>query len=257
MDFKNKSTKEIKNDLLNIKTEEYVEYGEMLVTDSRKSVQAIGNKLIKDYNNHIKEIKRLESMKQYENQLFDKGIKLIAGIDEVGRGPLAGPVVAAAVILPQGTEIIGINDSKKVPKKLREKIFEEIHEKAEYIGVGIINNKIIDKVNILNATKKAMIQAVENIDCNIQHLLIDAVKLEELDTPQTSIIKGDEKSISIAAASIIAKVTRDRMMEEYHEHYPCYDFDNNKGYGTEKHYSGIKEFGITDIHRKSFLKNIL
>ena len=256
MDFTNKSTKQIKIEIENIKLEEYPKYGEILLSDSRKSVQSIGNKLIKEYDNHIKEKKRLKLLNNYENQLFEKGIKLIAGIDEVGRGPLAGPVVAAAVILPFGTEIIGINDSKKVPKKLREKIYEEIYEKAEYVGIGVINNKIIDKVNILNATKKAMIQAVEKIDCDIEHLLIDAVKLEELDTPQTSIIKGDEKSISIAAASIIAKVTRDRMMDEYHEHYPCYDFDNNKGYGTEKHYSGIKEFGITDIHRKSFLKNI-
>jgi len=182
---------------------------------------------------------------------------LVCGIDEVGRGPLAGPVVAACVVLPQGTEIKGINDSKKLSQKLRESIFDEIKEKAEYIGIGIINNKRIDQINILNATKEAMVQALEKIELPIDHILIDAVTLEDTLISQTNIIKGDEKSISIAAASIIAKVTRDAMMTEYHDVYPCYDFDNNKGYGTQKHYEGIHEFGISPIHKKSLLKNII
>ncbi len=257
MDYQNMSVKAIKEHIETLTSDQFLEEGEILKEDERKSVQALGNKLIKAFHQEVKETMRLLKMSEYENKLFENGCQYVAGIDEVGRGPLAGPVVAACVVLPQGTEIKGINDSKKLSQKLRESIFDEIKEKAEYIGIGIINNKRIDQINILNATKEAMVQALEKIELPIDHILIDAVTLEDTLISQTNIIKGDEKSISIAAASIIAKVTRDAMMTEYHDVYPCYDFDNNKGYGTQKHHEGIHEFGISPIHRKSFLKNII
>ena len=200
---------------------------------------------------------KLEEMKVYENGLYEKGIKYIAGIDEVGRGPLAGPVVAAAVVLPEDFDVIGVNDSKKLSEKKREELFEIIKEKAVSFAFGIVDNETIDEINILEATKKAMKEAVEGLDVQPEHLLIDAVKLEALDIPQTPIIKGDEKSVSVAAASILAKVTRDRMMVEYSEIYKDYSFEKNKGYGTKAHYEGIEKAGICPIHRKSFLKKIL
>lgn len=200
---------------------------------------------------------KLEEMKVYENGLYEKGIKYIAGIDEVGRGPLAGPVVAAAVVLPEDFDVIGVNDSKKLSEKKREELFEIIKEKAVSFAFGIVDNETIDEINILEATKKAMKEAVEGLDVQPEHLLIDAVSLADVDIPQTPIIKGDEKSVSVAAASILAKVTRDRMMVEYSEIYKDYSFEKNKGYGTKAHYEGIEKAGICPIHRKSFLKKIL
>ena len=200
---------------------------------------------------------KLVEMKVYENELYSKGIKYAAGIDEVGRGPLAGPVVAAAVILPLDFDVLGINDSKKLSEKKREELFEVIKERAVAYSFGVVDNEVIDEINILEATKKAMKMAVESLEIKPEHLLIDAVKLQDVDIPQTAIIKGDEKSISVAAASILAKVTRDRMMVEYAEEYTHYAFEKNKGYGTKAHYEGIEKAGICPIHRKTFLKKLL
>ena len=190
-------------------------------------------------------------MKEYENELYNKGIKYIAGVDEVGRGPLVGPVVTAAVILPVDFYDERINDSKKVTEKKREMLYDVIMENAVSVGIGMSSSEVIDEINILEATKKAMKEALNNLSVKPEHVLIDAVKLD-IDIPSTSIIKGDAKSQSIAAASIIAKVTRDRMMYELDKEYPEYDFAHNKGYGTKKHIEAIRKYGILKEHRKSF-----
>lgn len=222
--------------------------------DSRKE-----EKRKKQEEKFLKEEARIQGMKKYENVLYEKGIFLVAGIDEVGRGPLAGPVVACAVILPPQCHIHGINDSKKLSEKKREVLYDLILQEAVGYGIGIVDHRVIDEINILNATKLAMKQAVEELSLTVkpQHLLIDALKLEQVAAEQTSIIGGDGKSLSVAAASIVAKVTRDRMMEEFDRLYPGYDFKSNKGYGTKSHYAGIEANGICPIHRKSFLKRIL
>lgn len=190
-------------------------------------------------------------MIEFENELYESGIKYIAGIDEVGRGPLVGPVVTAAVILPKDFYDERINDSKKLTEKKREQLYDVIMENAVSVGIGISSEDVIDDINILEATKKAMIEAVNNLSVKPEHLLIDAVNLN-VDIPQTSIIKGDAKSESIAAASIIAKVTRDRMMIELDKEHPEYDFKHNKGYGTKKHIDAIEKYGILKEHRKTF-----
>ncbi len=190
-------------------------------------------------------------MKEFENELYLKGINLIAGVDEVGRGPLIGPVVCAAVILPKDFYDERINDSKKLTEKKRELLYDVIYENAISIGIGMCNNDEIDEINILEATKKAMKEAINNLSIKPEHVLIDAVKLN-IDIPSTSIIKGDAKSESIAAASIIAKVTRDRMMIELDKEHPEYDFKKNKGYGTKKHIEAIYKYGVLKEHRKSF-----
>ncbi len=190
-------------------------------------------------------------MKEFENELYNNEINFIAGIDEVGRGPLVGPVVTAAVILPKDFYDERINDSKKLTEKKRELLYDVIMENALSVGIGISSPEVIDEINILNATKKAMIEAINNLSIKPEHLLIDAVKLD-IDIPQTSIIKGDAKSQSIASASIIAKVTRDRMMVELDKKYPMYDFKHNKGYGTKKHMEALYKYGPLKEHRKSF-----
>lgn len=190
-------------------------------------------------------------MKEFETELYNNGINFIAGIDEVGRGPLVGPVVTAAVILPKDFYDERINDSKKLTEKKRELLYDVIMENAISVGIGISNEDVIDEINILNATKRAMLEAVNNLSVKPEYLLIDAVKLNT-DIPQTSIIKGDAKSESIAAASIIAKVTRDRMMVELDKIHPEYDFKHNKGYGTKKHIEAIRKYGIIKEHRKTF-----
>ena len=187
----------------------------------------------------------------YERELREKGINLIAGVDEVGRGPLVGPVVTACVILPEKFDLPHLTDSKKLTERRREILYKEIQEQALGIGIGIVDNEEIDNINILNATKKAMKMAINNCNIRPEHVLIDAVKLD-IDIPTTSIIKGDLKSITISAASVIAKVTRDHMLYELDEKYPMYDFKHNKGYPTKKHIEAIMEYGIIKEHRKSF-----
>ena len=191
--------------------------------------------------------------RKYEKELNKKGIVYIAGVDEVGRGPLVGPVVTACVVLPKNYTLEGLTDSKKLSKSKREKFYNIIMKDALGIGIGIKSEKVIDEINIYEATKLAMYEAIENCNknCKIEHILIDAMKLD-LDIPNTSIIKGDLKSITISAASVIAKVYRDRMMEELSKKYPMYGFDKNAGYGTKKHIEAIKEYGIIDEHRKTF-----
>lgn len=190
-------------------------------------------------------------MKEYENELYKNGIELIGGVDEVGRGPLVGPVVCACVILPKDYYNEEINDSKKISEKKREKLFDTIMKDAIGVGIGVSSEKVIDKINILEATKLAMKEAINKCNVKPEHVLIDAVKLD-IDIPSTSIIKGDAKSQSIAAASIIAKVTRDRMMDELDLKYPMYLFKKNKGYGTKAHIEAIRKYGIIDEHRKTF-----
>lgn len=190
-------------------------------------------------------------MKEYENELYDKGIKYIAGVDEVGRGPLIGNVVCACVILPKDYYNEEIKDSKKLSEKKREMLYDVIMENAISVGIGESSEDVIDEINILQATKRAMMQAIDNCSIKPEHVLIDAVKLD-LDIPSTSIIKGDAKSQSIAAASIIAKVTRDRQMIELARIHPEYDLDKNKGYGTKKHIDAIKKYGLLKEHRKTF-----
>lgn len=191
--------------------------------------------------------------RQYEKELNIKGINNIAGVDEVGRGPLVGPVVTACVVLPKDYVLPGLTDSKKLTKKQREKFYDIIMNDALAVGIGVKDENVIDDINIYEATKLAMLEAIDN--CNkkikIEHVLIDAMKLD-MDIPSTSIIKGDLKSITISAASVIAKVTRDRMMDELDKVYPMYGFSKNAGYGTKQHIEAIKEYGIIKEHRKSF-----
>lgn len=190
-------------------------------------------------------------MLEYENNLYNEGVTLIAGVDEVGRGPLIGPVVACACILPVNFYHKDIKDSKKLSEKKREEMYKIIKENAISIGLGIVSEKVIDEVNIYEATKIAMKEAIKNLNITPEHVLIDAMKLE-LNIPSTSIIKGDAKSESIAAASIIAKVTRDHMLDEMDKEYPMYDLKNNKGYGTKKHLEALKTYGPCKYHRVSY-----
>ena len=224
---------------------------EELILDGRAGVQAAISKRKRELQKQVDEDLRLEKMLAYEKELYAQGIDLIAGVDEVGRGPLAGPVVAAAVILPKACKIPGLNDSKKIPKSKHKAIYEAVLQNAIAIGIGVKDNHVIDQVNIYEATKLAMMEAIGQLEPQPQHLLIDAMKLD-LPIPQTSIIKGDANSLSIAAASIVAKVTRDQMMEEFDCEYPGYDFTQNVGYGTANHLAGLHKLGVTPIHRRSF-----
>ena len=208
---------------------------------------------------------RFQEMTVIEGELREKGFQYIGGVDEVGRGPLAGPVVTACVVLPEDFDVIGIDDSKKLTEKKREYFFDIIMESAVAVGIGMETNQTIDEINILNATKSAMQKAVEDADRQIQEklgkdkkvdfIIVDAVRIPNMDREQLPIVKGDEKSLSVACASVIAKVTRDRMMVEYDNDYPGYLFAKNKGYGTKDHYRGLDEHGVTPIHRQSFLKS--
>ncbi|WP_163536779.1 ribonuclease HII [Gracilibacillus sp. YIM 98692] len=230
---------------------------EILRTDQRKGAQ----KLYKQYKQHlIKEqqaVEKFEEMQKYENTQRSRGKAYIAGVDEVGRGPLAGPVVAAAVILPQTFLLKGLDDSKKLNKKKRELFYQYIVENAHCYSIGVVPPYEIDEMNIYQATKAAMYQAVDKLSIKPDHVLIDAVELDDLGVSSNAIVKGDQKSISIAAASIVAKVARDQMMSELHQTYPVYEFDQNSGYGTKKHLEALKQYGVTSHHRRSFLKSVL
>ena len=205
-----------------------------------------------------KEQERLTKLKEIEKDLYQKGFEKICGIDEAGRGPLAGPVVIAGVIMPQNSMIEGVNDSKKVSEKKREKLYDIIIEEAISYSVAIIGQDVIDEINILNATKQGVTKVVDGLDIKPDLIVVDA--LNHIDTkgiPYDSIIKGDAKCYNIAAASILAKVTRDRIMREWDEIYPQYGFISHKGYGTAKHIAAIKEYGLCPIHRRSFTKNFV
>lgn len=223
--------------------------------DERSSVAAIVKKAQKQIEDHEKELARTEKMKEYEKK-YDS-FSWICGIDEVGRGPLAGPVVAGAVILPKDCDILYLNDSKQLSEKRREELYAVIMEKAVSTGLGFVASERIDEINILQATYEAMREAISKLDPQPEILLNDAVTIPLINIRQVPIIKGDAKSISIAAASIIAKVTRDRLMVSYDEIYPEYGFASNKGYGAKAHLDALKKYGPTPIHRRTFIKNLL
>ncbi len=224
-------------------------------SDERASVQKELNSAQKRYDKYIKELERLETMALYENKYSEYAF--ICGIDEVGRGPLAGPVVAGAVILPKDSRIMYINDSKKLTEAKREELYERIMDEAVSAATGLSTHERIDEINILNATYEAMRQAISKLDPAPDLLLNDAVTIPEVSIRQVPIIKGDAKSMSIAAASIIAKVTRDHMMVEYDRIYPGYGFADNKGYGSAAHIEALKRLGPTPIHRRSFIGNFV
>lgn len=251
------SISEIKEILSSCSMEALPEQLEKFEADSRKGVQNLLTSFRKKYDKHLQELARLEEILIYERGCWEAGYELVAGIDEVGRGPLAGPVVAAAVILPKECKIEGVNDSKKLSAKKREELYDIILEKALSYGIGIVSNERIDEINILQATYEAMRDALSQLSPKADYILADAVTIPRVSTPQRCIIKGDAKSMSIGAASIVAKVYRDRLMEAFDEVYPGYGFGANKGYGSAEHIEGIKKLGITPIHRKTFVKNFL
>lgn len=223
--------------------------------DERDSVKKLIASAKKRLIAYEKEVARTYAMQEYERKYGD--CRFICGIDEVGRGPLAGPVVAGAVILPKNCDILYINDSKQLSEKKREELYDEIMNKAVATGLGFVGPERIDEINILQATYEAMRQAISNLSVSPDILLNDAVTIPQVEITQVPIIKGDAKSQSIAAASIIAKVTRDRLMVQYDELFPEYGFASNKGYGSAAHIAAIKEFGPTNIHRMTFIKNFL
>jgi len=252
--FKNKTIEEIKNYFKTVYIENYHNYYDILYSDSRKNVVSFANQLKNREEKYKNELIRTENLIKAQRGLFCDAAA-IAGIDEVGRGPLAGPVVACAVIMNEEKKVLKINDSKKLTEKQREELYEKIQQNAVSIGIGVADNKIIDKINILNATREAMINAVKSMEIKPDALIIDSVNLN-LPVRKMSLNKADEKYYSVAAASIIAKVTRDKMMKEYSKSYPQYFFEENKGYGTASHIEAINKYGPCPIHRQSFIKNI-
>ena len=251
-----KSIKDIKAETAGISIESYPDIIAALSSDSRAGVKQLTARLRSDFEKYKKETQRIEEMKKYENSLREQGFFAIAGIDEAGRGPLCGPVVSAAVILPEKSSIPYINDSKKLSAGKREELFEIIASEAECFSAGIVSSVTIDEINIYNAVKLSMKKAVSSLDPEPDIILIDYMTLD-IDIPNRGIQGGDARIYSIAAASIIAKVTRDRIMAEYADLYPEYGFGSNKGYGSQMHINALKKYGPTPIHRKSFLKGIL
>lgn len=249
---------EIKNIYKKItKEDELSDFIKRYEADERAGVQALVSQSRKKIDEQNRERERSYNMLAFERKYTDMGYNYICGIDEVGRGPLAGPVVACGVILPKDEIILYLNDSKQVSRNKREELYDIILDKCIACGIGIVSEKRIDEINILQATYEAMRIAIENLRVKPDILLNDAVKIPLVDTPQVPIIKGDTLSASIAAASIVAKVTRDKIMEEYDSVYPGYDFSNNMGYGSQKHIEGLKKYGCCEIHRQSFIKNII
>ncbi|SUK15069.1 ribonuclease HII [Staphylococcus agnetis] len=254
-----KTIKDIEKELLEIMSLEELERHPSY-HDSRKGVQKAFTRQRKYIQKQLQMQQDYEAMCKYENEILkNHPHAIICGIDEVGRGPLAGPVIASAVVLEHNHNYIGINDSKKLNKLTRDELNRTLQSNVTSWAIGSASPEEIDKLNIYEATKLAMYRAIQNLDVEPTHYLIDAMHLEDVTEPQTSIIKGDAKSVSIAAASIIAKVYRDNLMEDYHDHYPHYDFHNNAGYGTKKHLEGLKYYGVTPIHRKTFepIKSLL
>lgn len=249
-----KRISEIKEEFKKLLPEELEEHIGFYREDERKGVQSFLKTQEKKLEQYREELARLETISRYEKE-YD-GYGYVCGIDEVGRGPLAGPVVAGAVILPKDCRILYINDSKKLSAKKREELFDEIQKQAVAIGIGLVPHDRIDEINILQATYEAMRMAIANLKVKPGVLLNDAVTIPDVAIPQVPIIKGDAKSISIGAASIMAKVYRDRMMTEYDKMYPGYGFASNKGYGSKEHMEALRKLGPTPIHRKSFIKGI-
>ena len=250
-----KSIAQIRAEFENAQEAEWPSLYEKYGTDERTGVQRIVQKYRKKEQSLQEERERLAEMRKYEGQY--KECRFICGIDEAGRGPLAGPVVAGAVILPADCEILFLNDSKKLSAAKREELYDEIMEKAVAVGVGMASPARIDEINILQATYEAMRTAVSELGVEPDILLNDAVTIPEITIPQVPIIKGDAKSVSIAAASIIAKVTRDRLMVQYEEVLPGYGFAKHKGYGSKEHIEAIRRLGPTPIHRRTFIKNFI
>ena len=250
-----KKISEIKKEFEQADTSQLTELYTLYADDERSGVVNLIQKYKKQEAALEKEKKRMEDMYIYERKYAD--YSFICGIDEVGRGPLAGPVVAGAVILPKDCDILYLNDSKKLSEKMREELYDEIMEKAVATGIGIVSPARIDEINILQATYEAMRMAISQLKVAPDLLLNDAVTIPEVSVKQVPIIKGDAKSASIAAASIIAKVTRDRLMVQYEDVMPGYGFASNKGYGSAAHIQAIKEIGVTPIHRQSFIKNFI
>lgn len=250
---KNHRISDIKEELKTVPDEKLAEFITKYSEDTRSGVVKLVDTARKHLEKYEAELIRTENLKKYEHEYEDYGY--ICGIDEVGRGPLAGPVVACAVILPKDCDILYINDSKKLSAKKREELYDVIMEKAVSVGIGMASHERIDEINILQATYEAMRQAISKLDPGPDILLNDAVTIPEVDIKQVPIIKGDAKSISIGAASIVAKVTRDRMMVEYDNMFPGYDFASNKGYGSAEHIAALKKIGPSPIHRRTFIKN--
>lgn len=252
------SIKEIKTKLAEVRTEDDPLLKE-LKDDPRKGAQQLYRTWVKQADKQKKLAALFETMRKYEMEIWDQGYRFIGGIDEVGRGPLAGPVVSACVILPATFYLPGLTDSKMLSKDKREEYFHRIMEEALSVGIGTASAKEIDLHNIYQATKLAMKRAIEAAAVQPDYLLLDAMELASVELPQTSLIKGDSKSISIAASSVIAKVTRDRYMEELAKEHPVYGFERNAGYGTAEHLQALKNYGITSEHRHSFtpVKDVL
>ena len=251
----NKTIAEIKKEFESVDKDDRTALMEFYANDQRAGVKKIIEHYKKEEQKLQKERLRCEEMKHYENEYRE--YSYICGIDEVGRGPLAGPVVAGAVILPKDCEILYINDSKQLSEKKREELYEEIMEKAVSVGIGVVSPAVIDEINILQATYEAMRIAISHLEIKPDLLLNDAVTIPQVIIRQVPIIKGDAKSVSIAAASIVAKVTRDHMMVEYDKIYKGYDFASNKGYGSQRHIDALKKLGASPIHRTSFIKNFI
>ena len=249
-----KKISEIKEEFKGLPPEKLEESICLYREDERKGVQTFLKTQEKKLEQYREELKRLETISCYEKEYGGYGY--VCGIDEVGRGPLAGPVVAGAVILPKDCRILYVNDSKKLSEKKREELFEEIQKHAIAIGIGLVPHSRIDEINILQATYEAMRMAIDNLKVKPGVLLNDAVTIPGVEIPQVPIIKGDAKSISIGAASIMAKVYRDRMMVEYDKMYPGYGFASNKGYGSKEHMEALRKIGPSPIHRRTFIHNI-
>ena len=246
-----KSITAIKEEFKNLTPEEISAQIVLYQNDARKGVQSFLLSQKKKVEKYYQEVERIENLCRFEKEYSQ--YEFICGIDEVGRGPLAGPVVAGAVVLPKESRILYINDSKKLSAKKREELFEVIQKEAVSVGIGMASPERIDEINILQATYEAMREAISKLSVKPDVLLNDAVKIPQVDIRQVPIIKGDAKSVSIAAASIVAKVTRDRLMEEYDKVLPGYGFASNKGYGSAEHIAALKEIGPSPIHRQSFI----
>lgn len=247
---------QIKQHLSSVDLDKIPEAIKIYLEDERISVKKLIEQYQKKYIKYQNELQRIKEISKYETELYQKGKTFIAGIDEVGRGPLAGPVMTCAVILPKDCNVLGINDSKKLSASQRKNICIQLKKIAIDISISKVEADEIDKINILQSVYKSMKQSVNNLNTKPDIVLVDAVSIPDINVEQLSIVKGDAKSISIAAASIIAKVTRDKLMDEYNKKYPEYGFERNKGYGTKEHIDAIKEHGLCPIHRRTFVKNL-